>query len=375
MHMLYGEKLVSQYIVSSFSITLVDAQGNIANWGMFDVMYQEVERAIAGYTPESDSDAQLVLGHWLDLIAELQPTRFEVNSPSDFNLGDVIFCDGISPSGENIYRVLGPHRNFHTIFHKHNAAWDEWKSELILPEDVNLFSLGGKPVHCLYDISLHASGGGWTSLKYESQSPAYAGEALYSDVDYPTRKRAFTALSTIGKHTAAKYGRQLDSIGIVTGIHHMLYYGGSYVEEIVDEKIPQKPTTFYLHIRDSVDGAPPTGHWSESSQPGHNERVSIFGQVPLDLPREKSKQSWESKLDEWDDDESSILRSDADNFHRDHKIRHPARTNAQTIAVARFSSLEWAFMDCLGAKFPDFGSKITEVECVDEAKWPCPSPD
>ncbi|KDQ59333.1 hypothetical protein JAAARDRAFT_34074 [Jaapia argillacea MUCL 33604] len=320
---------------------LLDSEGKLANWGKFDIMYREVERAIAGYTPESDSDAQLVLGHWLDLIGELQPSGFEVKSHHDFNLGDVIFCDDISPSGDNIYHVLGPYRSSHSIFRQVTDK-DGWNSERIWPEDVNHFSRGGKPVHGLSDISFHASGGGWTSLKYESQCPAYADEYLSSSGDYPTRKWAFAALVTIGKHTAAKYGRQLDSIGIVTGIHHELYYGGSYVEETVDEKIPQKPTTFYLHVRDSVDSVPPASYWSESSQPGCNERFSIFGQIPLYFPKEKSKLSWESQLDDWDDDGSYIWQADKANGIYSHKIRHPARTNT---FVNAHLSIPWLTSD------------------------------
>ncbi|KDQ59371.1 hypothetical protein JAAARDRAFT_660602 [Jaapia argillacea MUCL 33604] len=204
-------------------------------------LYRGVEQAISKYTPDSESGARLVLSHWLDLIAGLPPPRFTAYASSGINLGDVIFCDDILPWGEispsnnilpsraSIFPVLGSYSTTHTVARSCGPV-EESDPLNTRPKDVDISSLGGNHIQGSSRISSHCFREGWTSLEYEHtcsrclDKSLCSRECFRSRHCYPNTKQAFAELSVLGKHTAAKYGHPLHSIGIVQSPQSKIHF-------------------------------------------------------------------------------------------------------------------------------------------------------
>ncbi|KDQ60206.1 hypothetical protein JAAARDRAFT_599105 [Jaapia argillacea MUCL 33604] len=72
--------------------------------------YLKVEKAVSKFIRGSLGASRPLLEQWLELLVNLPTPEVSVSSslgPRGLKLGDVIFCDELSPSGDNIHSLLG----------------------------------------------------------------------------------------------------------------------------------------------------------------------------------------------------------------------------------------------------------------------------
>ncbi|KDQ60201.1 hypothetical protein JAAARDRAFT_191605 [Jaapia argillacea MUCL 33604] len=111
----------------------------------------------------SAKDSQLLLAQWVELLANLRAPQLSVSSGSRaVNLGDVIFCDELIPSGDNIHTLLGPYSGYHYLT-RACGPYDESEIVHTEPRGPTLSTPDGEALHGSSRISFHASKEGWTT--------------------------------------------------------------------------------------------------------------------------------------------------------------------------------------------------------------------
>ncbi|KDQ60193.1 hypothetical protein JAAARDRAFT_205203 [Jaapia argillacea MUCL 33604] len=324
-------------------------------------LYLALEKAVATYIRESAKDSQLLLAQWAELLANLpSPTLRGSSESKAVNLGDVVFCDDLSPSGDNIHALLGPYSSPWLYLTRACGPYDEGENVHIGPRGPTHYPITGEPFHGSSRLSFHASTGEWTTFQHEYTCPRCSDKSLYSELHYYSTKPAFTQLLALGKELARKHGRPLQSIGIVTSVRNTLAFGGLEAEE----KLYEKPGFLYLHIRKPVAHLPPACYWSESSEPGHKELFEV-----------EARNSWTADLilqrlqgHHWTEYDFQLYDYYL-KWHCGNKSPSSVKRSFQEIRVVMFSPLESAIAEILAPKLPSFGpadSVVTHAEPLDD---------
>ncbi|KDQ60195.1 hypothetical protein JAAARDRAFT_46001 [Jaapia argillacea MUCL 33604] len=100
----------------------------------------------------------------MELLVNLPfPTFTVVSGRKVVNLGDVIFCDKLLPSGDNIHALLGPYTCPLLYLTRACGPYDEAEYVHLEPSRPTFYPISGEPFHGSSRFSFHGSKGEWTT--------------------------------------------------------------------------------------------------------------------------------------------------------------------------------------------------------------------